>query len=73
MTRDSVRAIARGEAVVGGSVGFIDLTGADLSYADLSFATMTCLYGCPIQLTSGYICEPDLDCLLSNRNRIVEE
>ena len=30
MTRDSVRAIARGEAVVGGSDGFTDLPGADL-------------------------------------------
>ena len=30
MTRDSVRAIARGEAVVGGSVGLADLTGVNL-------------------------------------------
>ena len=46
MTRYSVRAIARGETVVGGSAGFIDLsganlTGAHLSYANLSFADLS--------------------------------
>ena len=51
MTRDSVRAIARGEAVVGGSVGFADLTdvnlfyvvpdGFDLSERDLSGANFS--------------------------------
>ena len=41
MTRDSVRAIARGEAATGGSFGSADLSGADLSGASLSGASLT--------------------------------
>ena len=45
MTPYAVRAIARGEVVVGGSVGFTDLSytylsGVDLSYADLPGANL---------------------------------
>ena len=86
MTRDSVRAIARGEAAIGGSMGIADLSGAYLSYANLPYANldganlsganltdavMNCLLGCPNDLPSGYICEADPDC--STRYRIVPE
>ena len=47
------------------------LNNADLSNASLFGATMTCLYGCPSALPSGYICEADPYC--SNRYRIVPE
>ena len=53
-----------------------NLSGADLSEAflygaDLTGATMTCLYGCPSALPSGYTCEPDPDCSEPDRYRIV--
>ena len=49
-----------------------DLADANLSGANLSGATLTCLTGgCPSALPSGYICEPDPDCPVSNRYRIV--
>ena len=41
MTRDSVRAIARGEAATGGSMGIADLSGANLTGASLSGASLT--------------------------------
>jgi uncharacterized protein YjbI with pentapeptide repeats len=51
-----------------------NLTGADLTDANLTGATMTCLrFGYPSLLPSGYTCEPDPDCYLSNRYRIVPD
>jgi len=40
MTRDSVRAIARGEVATGGSFGHADLSGANLEGTDLSGANL---------------------------------
>jgi|GEM_PF-1607956 len=50
-----------------------NLSGADLTGANLPGATMTCLSGCPSQLPSGYICEPDPGCSQPDRYRIVPE
>ena len=64
-------------------LSYANFTGADLSNAvlldanldgaNLDGATMTCIYGCPSQLPSGYICEPDPDCSYPNSYRIVPD
>ena len=51
-----------------------NLSNVDLSTANLGGAMMTCLRGgCPSILPSGYICEPDTDCPIASRFRIVPE
>ena len=50
----------------------VDFTGANLTGASLetSVSSMNCLFGCPSQLPSDYICEPDPNCSEPNRYRI---
>ena len=68
------RANLEGANLTGADLSDANLTRADLSAANLSGATMFCLQiGCPSQLPSGYICEPDPDCSDPNRYRIVPD
>ena len=68
-----------GADLEGADLVFADLAGANLSGANLGGANlggamMTCLRGgCPSILPSGYICEPDTDCSIASRFRIVPE
>lgn len=77
---DLSNACLRGIDFASANLPYADLTGAnlfgaDLSYANLSGAIMTCLelIDCPSSLPTGYICEPDPNCLESWLYRIVPE